>query len=106
MTSTTIDTVDLRAASDAEYVSLNILKNAMRREYLPEDPPWPPDEEKRRFQGMPLLKQNTAWVAWDAAHKSILALAQADIFLTGDNPRVLWFNIEVLPEARPPGPGA
>ena len=59
----------------------------MRREALPEDPPWPCDEEKRRFQGMPLLKQNTAWAAWDPARQNILALAQADIFLTGDNPR-------------------
>ena len=98
-----IQSIDLRRATDAEYASLNTLKNAMRREALPEDPPWPCDEEKRRFQGMPLLKQNTAWAAWDSARQNILALAQADIFLTGDNPRVVWFNIEVLPEARRQG---
>jgi GNAT superfamily N-acetyltransferase len=54
---------------------------------------------------MPALKENTSWVAWDDAHQDILALAQADIYLTGDNPRVVWFNIEVLPNARRQGLG-
>jgi mycothiol synthase len=100
-----IRSIDLRAAGDSEYARLNALKNAMRHEALPEDPPWPADEEMRRFQSMPALKDNTAWVAWDEAHKNILALAQADFFLTGDNPRVLWFSIEVLPKARQQGLG-
>ena len=75
----------------------------MRLEALPEDPPWPSDEQTARFKNMPALKHNTAWVASHAAHGTIIALAQADIFMTGDNPRVLWVEIEVLPEYRRQG---
>jgi mycothiol synthase len=100
-----IRSIDLRAASEAEYASLCALKNAMRYESLPEDPPWPREEQTRRFQTMPALKDNTAWIAWDAVKQRALALAQADIFLTGDNPRLLWFEIDVLPEHRLRGLG-
>lgn len=95
--------INLRAASEAEYANLNALKNIMRWEAIPEDPPWPCDEETRRFQGMPALKQDTSWAAWEVPQERMLALAQADIFLTGDNPRVVWLSIEVHPEARRQG---
>ena len=55
--------IDLRAATPTEYLDLAALKNAMRLEALPEDPPWPPDEQTARFKNMPALKHNTAWVA-------------------------------------------
>jgi mycothiol synthase len=100
-----IRSIDLRAATDAEYASLSALKNTMRYESLPEDPPWPTEEQTRRFQSMPALKDNTAWIAWDADQDRVVALAQADIFLTGDNPRLLWFEIDVLPEFRRQGLG-
>jgi mycothiol synthase len=97
--------INLRDANDAEYASLAALKNAMRREALPEDPPWPADEQTRHFQGMPAIQDDTAWVASRGAPEDIVALAQADIFQTGDNPRVLWFEVGVLPDFRRQGLG-
>lgn len=97
--------IDLRAATESEYAGLNALRNAIRHEELPEDPPWPCEQDRGRFQAMPSAKENTAWIASDGSSGRLLALGQADIFLTGDNPRLLWFNMEVLPDFRGGGIG-
>jgi len=104
MTGFELRQIDLRRASDAEYAGLNALRNAIRLEELPEDPPWPCEEDRRRFQAMNALKDNTAWVARDD-NARLVALGQADIFLTSDNPRLMWFNIEVLADVRRQGIG-
>src|SRR5574340_93491 len=100
-----VRSIDLRAATVAEYASLSTLKNAMRREFLPEDPPWPAAEHTRRLQAMPAIKDNTSWVVSRGSPEDIVGLAQADIYMTGDTPRLLWFEIDVLPEYRLQGLG-
>ena len=94
---------DLRAASDDEYATLNKFKNIQRREVLPEDPPVPCDEDVGRWQAMPVFVEQAAWGLWDPSHNDIIAFAEARIHQTGDNPNLMEFNIEVLPEFRRQG---
>jgi mycothiol synthase len=91
---------DLRAASHDEYAALNAFKNVQRREVLPEDPPVPCDEDVARWKAIPPFVELAAWAQWDASHQSILAVGEARIHHTGDNPTLMEFNIEVLPEFR------
>jgi GNAT superfamily N-acetyltransferase len=92
--------IDLRAASPQEYERLNALRNVIRREILPQDPPWPCSEDIHRWQARPRVIEEHSWVAWENSSERALALAQAKIFRTGDNPHILWFDIQVLPEHR------
>lgn len=96
---------NLRSASPEEYASLNAFRNILRLEILPEDPPWPCSEDVHRWQAMPAIIQDAAWAIWDGSHQCILAFGEANIFHTGDNPRVLDVRIEVLPEFRRKGLG-
>jgi GNAT superfamily N-acetyltransferase len=96
----------LRSAAPEQYASLNAFKNVLRREILPDDPPVPCDEDIRRWQRLPALIHEAAWAAWDASGKRILAFGQADIYQTGDNPRLVEVKLEVLPEFRQQGLGA
>ena len=57
--------IDLRSASPQEYERLNALRNVIRREILPQDPPWPCSEDIQRWQAAPRLIEEHHWVAWD-----------------------------------------
>jgi len=94
---------DLRGASDEEYARLNEFKNLQRREILPEDPPVPCEEDVGRWQALPAFIEQTAWALWDQSHTTVLAFAEARIHQTGDNPDLIEFGIEVLPEYRRQG---
>jgi mycothiol synthase len=96
---------NLRDANPEEYAGLNELRNAMRLEIWPEDPPWPCSEEVHRLQTIPAIVQDAAWAIWDRSQPRILAFGETNIFHTGDNPRVLDVKIEVLPEFRRRGLG-
>lgn len=100
-----IRSIDLHTATDAEYIDVSALRDALRREALPEDPPWPAEEDKRRLQFRNPAKDDTAWIAVDTHAGRVVGLGTADILLTGDNPHVLWFDISVLPEFRRQGIG-
>lgn len=105
MTSPTIQirSIDLHHATDAQYAGISALKNANRREYLPDDPPWPCEEDRLRLQVRNPARDTTAWIAVESVAQQIVALAVADIFLTGDNPRLVWFDVSVLPSYRRQG---
>ena len=100
-----IRTIDLHHATDAEYAGLNTLSNACLREFRPEDPPHPLEEDMRRLKVQNPLKDSAAWLAVDSATGQVAALGVADIILSGDNPRLMWFDISVLPEFRRQGVG-
>jgi len=89
--------IDLRSASDAEYVCLNAFENILRYEVIPEDPAVPLKEDVERWQATPPLVEEAAWCAWQGAPERIIALAGARIVHTGDNKDLIDFNIEVLP---------
>jgi len=95
----------LRASTPDEYARLNLFKNVLRSEILPDDPPFPCEEDIHRWQGMPELINEAAWAVWDDSSKRILAFGQADIYQTGDNPHLIDVRIEVLPEFRRRGLG-
>lgn len=92
--------IDLRSAGPQDYERLNALRNVIRGEILPQDPPWPCSEDIHRWQATPRLIDEYSWVTWDKSGGRALALAQAKIYRTGDNPHILWFDIQVLPEFR------
>ena len=96
---------DLRAASEDEYTALNTFKNLQRREVLPEDPPIPCSEDVGRWQAMPAFIKQSAWALWDGSLQRIIAFAEARIHQTGDNPDLVDFGIQVLPEFRNQGLG-
>jgi mycothiol synthase len=94
---------NLRAARSDEYAALNAFKNVQRREIVPEDPPVPYDEDVGRWQAMPTFVEQAAWALWDRSQMSILTFAEARVHHTGDNPDLMEFAIEVLPDFRRQG---
>jgi mycothiol synthase len=94
---------NLRAASAGEYAALNAFKNLQRREILPEDSPVPCDEDIGRWRALPAFVERTDWALWDRSHGHIIAFGEARIYQAGDNPDLIDFGLEVLPEFRRQG---
>ena len=90
----------IRSASDADYACLNEFKNILRLELLPEDPPIALAEDAERWRSGPDYIQEATWAAWESGGRRIIAFAEAQIQQTGDNPHLISFEIEVLPEFR------
>ncbi len=93
----------IRSASDAEYACLNEFKNVLRLEVLPEDPPIGLAEDVERWHSMPEYLQQATWVARENGAGRVIAFAEAEIHQTGDNPHLMSFDIQVLPEFRQRG---
>lgn len=98
-----IESIDLKQASDRDYAAMNTFHNRMRAERMPEDSPVPLDEEIRRLRNVPLFVDVTSWIV--RAGREIAGAGNLEIFRTGDNPHVVEFSIEVLPELRRRGLG-
>ncbi len=90
---------NLRSASDHEYVCLNVFRNILRAEAMPEDPPFPCEEDVQRWRTLPDFLKEAAWVVWDENGKKILAYGEAIVWY-GDNEHLAQFSIGVLPEHR------
>ncbi len=91
-------TVNLRAASDAEYAALNAFHNTLRAEQLPDDPPVPLELDRAIWQLAPELLVRQAWGLWQG--ETLAALAIADFTDTPENRHVLNVSLRVVPDWR------
>jgi GNAT superfamily N-acetyltransferase len=95
-----IRSFNLRSASEREYICYNKIKNVLRAETLPEDPPIPDSEAIQRWRNFPEFIRETVQVVWDEKAEKIIALAEGNVYLTEDNQHMMDFYIGVLPEYR------
>jgi mycothiol synthase len=92
--------INLRDATEHEYVAFNTLVNRQEAERIPEDPPTPLEERRSWLQNAPpvLIMQN--WIVWGPDETAMIAEASTWIWDTGQNKHAMDFNINVLPEYR------
>lgn len=103
MTDVSIQPLDLRAASDADYAALNVFGNHMKAERLPGDPPTPLEQQIAGYRSMPDFVVVSAWAAWDG--EAVVGTAGVDFLQTDENKHVVQFGVEVLPGYRRQGIG-
>ena len=97
--------LDIRAASEHEYQCACAFKNRLNKEYYPEDPPIPEEEQIQGWKNIPSFVEEHVYVGWNAAKTEIVALAEIDIEHMDDNKHIAYFGIEVVPECRCQGLG-
>ncbi len=97
--------LNLRQATEDEYAGLSEFKNALNREYRPDDPPIPLEEHIQGWKTMPDFVEYEAYTAWDPSNTKMIAYCDIDIYNTGDNEHLADFMIELLPEYRHQGIG-
>ena len=95
--------VDLRNALEHEYECMSEFKNTMNREYRPDDPPFPLEENVQGWKNIPQFVEYEAYILWNNAATRIIAQCDIAIYNTGDNEHMADFSIEILPEHRRKG---
>lgn len=100
-----IRAVDIKSASQADYLAFNTFSNRMRAERLPDDPPRPLEETIQQAQNIPPIVDLYVWVVDHPQGQGIIASADAQIFRLEQNQHVAQFSLEVLPEFRGQGIG-
>ena len=101
----TIVPLDLKNATQAEYVALNDLGNVMRAESQPDDPPSPLEETIQGCQNIPPFVQVFAWAVWSPDGKMMVASGNVGVLNMEENRHVAQFDIDVRPEYRCQGLG-
>lgn len=91
----TIETVDLRIITGDMAQRLNGFWNTIRKEYLPEDPPTPLEENLQGWHNLPESDVDQVWVVWDEHHRDLIATLYTEYWLTPDNQHLLYFEINV-----------
>lgn len=99
-----IEAIDVRAMSDAELADLNTLRNTLRAESRPGDPPVPLAMTQASFRNIPEIDEVRLWFVRDG--DALIASAQCTWEPAAKNNRhVLDSHIEVLADARGIGVG-
>lgn len=97
--------MDLKAATEADFVALNRHANLMRRERLPDDPPISLQETTQNMKTIPPFVGFRAWGTWEKVSGEMVGFATAVWFNTEDNQHLMQMDIDVLPEHRRRGIG-
>lgn len=97
-----IERFDHAGASPQAYAAMNVCRNIIRAEELPDDPPIPVEEMTISFQNIPSSVILAVWAARQGDRVIGYALAQLPL---EDNLKMAQFNIAVLPEFRRQGLG-
>ena len=100
-----IQEINLRSASEHEYLALNRINNAQRAEILPDDPPIPLEESMRSLKNLPDFVDAFAWAAWDANHQEMIASGNIHIARTEENQHIAEMGIYVRQPYRRQGVG-
>jgi mycothiol synthase len=90
-------------ATEKEYASNSTFRNILNREYRPDDPPIPLEEQIQGWKNLPDFIEYEAYIAWNSAGSEVIAYCDSMIFHTGDNEHAADLRIEVLPEYRNKG---
>jgi RimJ/RimL family protein N-acetyltransferase len=97
--------LDLRNATENEYICLSKFKNILDREYHPDDPPVPLEEHIQGWKNIPKFIEHEVYIEWDLSNIEIIAYCEIAVYNTGDNEHLADFTIEVVPEYRNQGIG-
>jgi GNAT superfamily N-acetyltransferase len=97
--------IDLRSASQQEYECLGEFKNILNKEYFPDDPPIPLEEQIQGWKNIPAFDEMQVYAGWNAPGTKIIALSETSVEHTEDNQHISYFRLEVLPEYRCQGLG-
>ena len=104
-TKTRFQPFNLRSASDHEYECLAEFKNILNKEYYPDDPPIPLEEQLQGWKNIPEFVEIRAYAGWNSAGTNIIAYGEMEVEHTEDNQHIAYFGLEVLPEYRCRGLG-
>ena len=100
-----IQEINLRSASEHEYLALNRINNANRAEILPDDPPISLEESKKSLQNIPDFEDAFTWAAWYVNHQEMIATGNIDIARTEENQHIAKMGIYVRQPYRRQGIG-
>lgn len=92
--------MNLQSASEREYQCAAEFKNLLNKEYYPEDPPIPLEEQVQGWKNIPAFVDLQTYAGWDTSGRQILAFGEIDVENTESNEHLAFFNIEVMPEYR------
>jgi mycothiol synthase len=102
---TNFQSIDLGSASEQEYECLGDFKNTLYREYFPDDPPIPLEEQIQGWKNIPAFAEMQVYAGRNELGTKILALGETNVEHTEDNQHIAYFRLEVLPEYRCQGLG-
>lgn len=97
--------INVRSASGHEYHCACQFKNLLNREYMPDDPPIPAEEQIQGWKNLPGFLENRVYAGWNSSGTQILALCEIAVEHVDDNKHLAYFHIEVDPEYRCRGLG-
>src|SRR5881409_1736457 len=94
-----IEQLDLPRARGPLLAEVAALRNALQREYLPDDPPVPAAAIAARARARPNMFRIREWLARDAAGM-VVAQASLGQFVADTNKHLREAGVSVLPEHR------
>jgi len=100
-----ITEINLPELEGDDAVQLNDLRNKLRLERTPDDPPIPLQEDLQGWRNIPNFVELKYWAVWDAAHTQMVANAFVESWNKEDNQHLAEFEIYVRPEYRRQGLG-
>src|SRR2546427_13295818 len=100
----TIEQLDLPSAPEPLVAEVAALRNALQREYLPDDPPVPAAAIAARPRARPKMFRMREWLARDAA-RTVVAQASLRQFVADTNKHPRAARVSVPPEHRRRGNG-
>ncbi len=98
--SVNIQALDIRYASDHEYVALNQFDNIMRAERTPDEPQHTLAYDIRQWQHIPSFIQLHNWAAWSDDGAQIIASGGGGFADFPENRHLMFCSVEVLPAHR------
>jgi GNAT superfamily N-acetyltransferase len=98
-----LESIDIRNASDATFGAITALRNRLRAEEKPNDPPIPAEEQATRFRNAPDFVFLFMWLAWAPGGGELWAEGTLEGFREGENTHLGQMNIIVQPERRRQG---
>lgn len=99
------DPVDLANVTAESLAPINLFNNAMRKEYRPDDPSLPLDEQLQLVRNIPDFIEVQLWALWNEEKSIVIGQIESEMYLMGENQHVLMGTVEVLPEYRHRGLG-
>ncbi|RIH84302.1 Acetyltransferase (GNAT) family protein [Calidithermus terrae] len=90
--------IDLRQASEAEYLALHAFQNRMRAEAQPDDPPVPFEERMATLRNLPPVVRVWVWTVWEGGE--VVAESSASYLDLPENRHLLEADVGVLPGHR------
>src|SRR5437899_2691769 len=100
----TIEQLDLPSAPEPLVAEVAALRNALQREYLPDDPPVPAVAIAARARARPKLLEMREWLARDHGG-AVIGQASLARFVADTNKHLREAGVSVLPEHRRRGIG-